>query len=66
MADDAAMAKARAAIEVASSEEQLRRFALAVHARQDDGFYTSEQADELLELCDERKSYLEENQEVAA
>ena len=66
VADDAAMAKARAAIEVASSEEQLRRFALAVHARQDDGFYTSEQADELLELCDERKSYLEENQEVPA
>ena len=66
VADDKAMAKARAAIEVASSEEQLRKFALAVHARQDDGFYTSEQADELLQLCDERKSYLEENQEVAA
>lgn len=66
VADDKAMAKARAAIEVASSEQQLRRFALAVHARQDDGFYTSEQADELLELCDERKSYLEEQQEVAA
>ena len=66
VADDKAMAKARAAIEVASSEEQLRKFALAVHARQDDGFYTSEQADELLELCDERKSYIEEQQEVAA
>lgn len=66
VADDAAMAKARAAIEIASSEEQLRKFALAVHARQDDGFYTSEQADELLELCDERKSHLEEREEVPA
>lgn len=66
VADDKAMAKARAAIEVASSEEQLRKFALAVHARQDDGFYTSEQADELLELCDERKAHLEEREEVPA
>jgi len=66
VADDAAMDKARAAIETASSDEQLRKFALAVHTRQDDGFYTSEQAQELLELCDERKSYLEDREEVTA
>jgi len=66
VADDAAMEKARAAIEVASSDEQLRKFALAVHTRQDDGFYTSDQAQELLELCDERKAYLEDREEVTA
>jgi hypothetical protein len=66
VADDAAMAKARAAIETASSDEQLRKFALAVHTRQDDGFYTSEQAAELLDMCDERKCYLEDREEVTA
>lgn len=66
VADDAAMEKARAAIDTASSDEQLRKFALAVHTRQDDGFYTSDQAQELLELCDERKAYLEDREEVTA
>ena len=66
VADEESMDKARDAIDTASSDEQLRKFALAVHKRQDEGFYTSEQARELLELCDERKSYLEDREEVTA
>ena len=66
VAGDEDMDKARAAIDTASSDEQLRKFALAVHKRQDEGFYTSEQAAELLDMCDERKCYLEDREEVTA
>ncbi len=66
VADEESMDKARGAIDTASSDQQLKKFALAVHKRQDEGFYTSEQARELLELCDERKSYLEDREEVTA
>jgi hypothetical protein len=61
------MAKARAAITTADTPEDLRRFALAVHARQDDGFYdaTSRQS-ELLDMLDERADALAPAEEVTA
>ena len=65
-ADEAAMAKARAAITTADTPEDLRRFALAVHARQDDGFYDAEQAAELLDMLDERADALAPAEEVTA
>jgi hypothetical protein len=60
------MAKARAAITTADTPEDLRRFALAVHARQDDGFYDAEQAAELLDMLDERADALAPAEEVTA
>jgi len=42
------------------------RFALAVHARQDDGFYDAEQAAELLDMLDERADALAPAEEVTA
>ena len=60
MADDAAMQKARAAIDSAKSAEQLRKFAGAVRQRVDDGFYLEDQAAELFEMLDERLSIMEE------
>jgi len=65
-ANEAAMAKARAAITTADTPEDLRRFALAVHARQDDGFYDAEQAAELLDMLDERADALAPAEEVTA
>ena len=60
VADDAAMQKARAAIDSAKSAEQLRKFAGAVRQRIDDGFYLEDQAAELFEMLDERLSIMEE------
>jgi len=60
VADDEAMAKARAAIELAQTSEQVRKFAAVVRSRLDDGFYLEEQAADLFELLDERLSMMEE------
>ena len=57
-ADDTAMRKAVAAIDMADSEADLKRFASAVHTRQDNGFYTSQQAQELYDLLDARMDAL--------
>jgi hypothetical protein len=54
VADDLAVFKAKEAIFAADSESKLKRYATAVHKKQDDGFYTSEQAAELIKLLDER------------
>jgi hypothetical protein len=59
-ADDAAMAKAKAAIELAKDGEQVRKFAAIVRQRLDDGFYTEVQAADLFELLDERLGMMEE------
>jgi hypothetical protein len=60
VADDAAMQKARAAIDLAKDAEQVRKFAAVVRQRVDDGFYAEDQAAELFELLDERMSVMEE------
>ena len=57
-ADDTAMRKAVAAIDMADNEADLKRFASAVHTRQDNGFYTSQQAQELYDLLDARMDAL--------
>lgn len=57
-ADDTAMQKAIAAIDMADNEADLKRFASAVHTRQDNGFYTSQQAQELYDLLDARMDAL--------
>jgi len=57
-ADDTAMQKAVAAIDMADNEADLKRFAAAVHTRQDNGFYTSRQAQELYDLLDARMDAL--------
>jgi hypothetical protein len=54
MANDTAVFKAKQAILAADSESKLKRYAIAVHKKQDDGFYTAEQAAELISLLDER------------
>jgi len=54
MADDAAMEKARLAILAAQTEAELKKFTLAVHTRQDQGFYSSEQAQQLLDMLDDQ------------
>lgn len=59
-ADDAAMGKARAAIDLAKDGEQVRKFAAIVRQRVDDGFYDEDQAAELFEMLDERLSVMEE------
>ena len=60
VADDAAMQKARAAIDLAKDAEQVRKFAAVVRQRVDDGFYAEDQAAELFELLDERMSIMDE------
>jgi hypothetical protein len=60
VADDAAMQKARSAIDLAKDAEQVRRFAAVVRQRVDDGFYAEDQAAELFEMLDERMSVMEE------
>jgi hypothetical protein len=60
VADDAAMQKARAAIDLAKDAEQVRKFAAVVRQRVDDGFYLEDQAAELFEMLDERMSVMEE------
>jgi hypothetical protein len=60
VADDAAMQKARSAIDLAKDAEQVRKFAAVVRQRVDDGFYAEDQAAELFELLDERMSVMEE------
>jgi hypothetical protein len=60
VADDAAMQKARAAIDLAKDAEQVRKFAAVVRQRVDDGFYAEDQAAELFEMLDERMSVMEE------
>lgn len=59
-ADDAAVAKAIAAIDVAETPEQVRKYALAVQQKANDGFYTPEQAADLLDRLDERAAMMEE------
>ena len=53
-ATQADLEKARNAINSAKSASQCRRFALEVHKRQDEGFYTSDEAGELLALLDDQ------------
>jgi hypothetical protein len=60
VADDAAMQKARSAIDLAKDAEQVRKFAAVVRQRVDDGFYAEDQAAELFEMLDERMSVMEE------
>ena len=60
VADDAAMQKARAAIDLAKDAEQVRKFAAVVRQRVDDGFYLEDQAAELFEMLDERMSVMDE------
>jgi hypothetical protein len=60
VADDTAMQKARAAIDLAKDAEQVRKFAAVVRQRVDDGFYLEDQAAELFEMLDERMSVMEE------
>ena len=60
VADDAAMQKARSAIDLAKDAEQVRKFAGIVRQRVDDGFYAEDQAAELFEMLDERMSVMEE------
>jgi hypothetical protein len=60
VADDAAMAKARSAIDLAKDAEQVRKFAGIVRQRVDDGFYAEDQAAELFEMLDERMSVMDE------
>jgi len=57
-ADAAAMAKARQAINAATDPQRVREYALAIQERQDAGFYTAEQASELLDLADGRHELL--------
>ena len=52
------MEKARLAIAKAATVEKLKSIALVVHERQDQGFYTSEQAHELLDMLDDRRDLL--------
>ncbi len=52
------MEKARLAIAKAPTVEKLQSIALVVHERQDQGFYTSEQAHELLDMLDDRRDLL--------
>jgi hypothetical protein len=60
VADEAAMQKARSAIDLAKDAEQVRKFAAVVRQRVDDGFYLEDQAAELFEMLDERMSVMEE------
>jgi hypothetical protein len=60
VADETAMQKARAAIDLAKDAEQVRKFAAVVRQRVDDGFYLEDQAAELFERLDERMSVMEE------
>jgi hypothetical protein len=60
VADDTAMQKARAAIDLAKDAEQVKKFAAVVRQRVDDGFYLEDQAAELFEMLDERMSVMEE------
>jgi hypothetical protein len=60
VADDAAMQKARSAIDLAKDAEQVRKFAAVVRQRVDDGFYLEDQAAELFEMLDERMSVMDE------
>lgn len=53
-ADDADMLKAKAAIGKAGEAPQLEKFRSICEQRRDDGFYTVDQAAELLEMIDER------------
>jgi len=57
-ADAAAMSKARQAINAANDPQRVREYALAIQERQDAGFYTDEQASELLDLADGRHDLL--------
>ncbi len=54
VADDAAMEKATLAILAAQTAAELKKFTLAVHTRQDQGFYTSDQAQQLLDMLDDK------------
>ena len=54
VADAADMIKATSAINKAGKPEKLEQFRTTIEQRRDDGFYTVAQADELLELVDER------------
>jgi hypothetical protein len=60
VADEAAMQKARSAIDLAKDAEQVRKFAAVVRQRVDDGFYLEDHAAELFEMLDERMSVMEE------
>lgn len=53
-ATDADMEKARLAIAAAQTQAELKKFTLAVHARQDQGFYSSQQARELIAMLDDQ------------
>lgn len=64
IADEAAMAKARGAIDSADSADKVKKFKGIVETRLDDGFYSSEQASELLDMIEERIAIMDE--EVAA
>ena len=60
VADEKAMGKAKAAIELARSPEKVKEIAAIIRTRRDDGFYLPEQATELFELIDERLAMMEE------
>lgn len=60
MADAKAIGKAHAAIDLSKDLEELKKFARRIRERQDDGYYTSEQADELVMSIDERLAIMEE------
>lgn len=54
MADDVDMIKAKAAISKADSADKLEKFKGVVEQRRDDGYYTVPQAEELVEIIEER------------
>lgn len=60
MADEAAMAKARHAIDSAETVEMVKKFKGRVEARLDDGYYSSEQASQLLDMIEERIAIMDE------
>lgn len=60
VADDVDLIKAKAAISKADSADKLERFKGVVEQRRDDGYYTVPEADELLEIIEERLGIMQE------
>lgn len=57
--------RARAVINSAKTAEQLERFRAEVERRTDGGFYTSQQASDLIDCCDLRAEIINERDAVA-
>lgn len=66
VANNAAIAKATAAIKAATSESELKRFATVVDQRQHDGIYSADQAATLLDLLNQQVNKLRYTAEATA